>query len=118
MDTLKEILKKQMEINKKVSWKWEELEENNVSLAMRQELTKEYTLALMMECAELLEKINWKFWKKTQKDIAIKRICEEIIDIGHFWFSLCLIWWMDDKKIKRMYLQKAAENIKRQERGY
>ncbi|MCL2675963.1 MAG: dUTPase [Firmicutes bacterium] len=71
------------------------------------------TLAMLSEMAELLNEVNFKWWKnhKPVDDNAVK---EEIVDIFHFFVSMCLIAGMDASELYEIYLQKNEENFKRQ----
>lgn len=91
------------------------------SIQEKEEMTKEFVIAIVAELIETLDWINWKAWRKTRIEITPERIYElkvELIDIQHFLNNLYLIWGMDEKEIKELYEKKHMENIKRQEDGY
>lgn len=44
--------------------------------------------AIMVECAELMEHVGWKWWKKQTPDLDQARI--ELVDIWHFGLSMIL----------------------------
>jgi dimeric dUTPase (all-alpha-NTP-PPase superfamily) len=73
--------------------------------------------ALVHEAIELQRETNWKWWKK-EKDIDIKKIQEEIIDIWHFLIQLSIESGLDSKKLIEIYIKKNEENLNRQKRGY
>ena len=75
---------------------------------------QKYTLAMISELAEMLEEVNFKWWKnpKPVDDAALK---EELVDILHFYLSMCLASGMDAEEMYSIYLKKNAENIARQE---
>jgi dimeric dUTPase (all-alpha-NTP-PPase superfamily) len=45
----------------------------------------EWSLAIMVECAELIDHIGWKWWKKQDMNLPQARI--ELVDIWHFFLS-------------------------------
>ncbi len=73
--------------------------------------------ALVHEAIELQRETNWKWWKQGIKKNEDK-IQEEIIDIWHFLIQLSIEAGLDSKKLIEKYLQKNAENLKRQVNGY
>ena len=115
-DALDIMLRTQLDINKRILSQWANLDK--LSEPERENLTKEYSLALIREVAELLDQINSKFWKKTRKPIDIEEVKYEIIDIQHFLNSLYLIWGMERDDVLKHFLAKAQENFARTERGY
>lgn len=47
-------------------------------------------LAIRMECAEAIDHMEWKWWKKQKnynKELAIKRVSMELVDVWHFIMS-------------------------------
>lgn len=80
------------------------------------------TLATVSELAELLDEVNFKWWKNP-KPVNDERIRSELVDILHFFVSMCLTAGMDADELYRRYLDKNAENFDRQygrseKRGY
>ena len=75
---------------------------------------QKYTLAMLSELAEMLDEVNFKWWKNPKKldEAALK---EELVDILHFFLSMCLAAGLDAEEMYRIYLDKNAENIARQE---
>ncbi len=75
---------------------------------------QKYTLAMLSEMAEMLDEVNFKWWKnpKEPDNGALK---EELVDILHFFLSMCLAAGMDAEEIHRIYLEKNRENFARQE---
>lgn len=73
--------------------------------------------ALVHEAIELQRETNWKWWKQGIKKNDDK-IQEEIIDIWHFLIQLSIEAGLDSKMLIEKYLQKNAENLKRQIKGY
>ena len=75
------------------------------------------TSAIIAEAVELKEESNWKWWKKP-KEIDREAVKKELVDILHFWASLCTRLGITPKEIYESYLEKNEENRKRQQRGY
>ncbi len=71
---------------------------------------------------ELEEIRDWLPWKQHKKYKGFKleptEIQFEIIDVLLYLLNLCAIWGMDSDLIATRFLQKHAENIKRQESEY
>lgn len=71
------------------------------------------TLAMVSELAELLDEVNFKWWKNP-KQIDDDRIKSELVDILHFFVSMCLTAGMDAGELYGRYLDKNKENFDRQ----
>ncbi|MGI6706900.1 MAG: dUTPase [Clostridia bacterium] len=71
------------------------------------------TLAMVSELAELLDEVNFKWWKNP-KPVNSGRIKEELVDILHFFISMCLKVGMTADELYEMYLLKNKENFDRQ----
>lgn len=83
-----------------------------------QEYIKDMCIAAHSEVTEILNEINWKPWKKTEKIVYTEKYKEEVIDLFHFVLNLAIAGGMDSNELYDMYLSKINENIKRQEEGY
>jgi dimeric dUTPase (all-alpha-NTP-PPase superfamily) len=70
-------------------------------------------LAMVSELAELLEEVNFKWWKNP-KPVNSNRVKEELVDILHFFTSMCLKVGMTADELYEMYLLKNKENFDRQ----
>ncbi len=70
-------------------------------------------LAIIAEAGELLDEVNYKWWKnpKPVDDSAVK---EEMVDILHFFISMCIRAGMDAEELYRIYISKNRENFDRQ----
>jgi dimeric dUTPase (all-alpha-NTP-PPase superfamily) len=71
------------------------------------------TLALLSELAELLDETNFKWWKNP-KELNYENIKGELIDILHFFVSMCLKTGMDADEVYARYIEKNKENFLRQ----
>ncbi|MCL1796401.1 MAG: dUTPase [Clostridia bacterium] len=71
------------------------------------------TLAMLSEMAELLDETNFKWWKNPTAMNA-DALHEELVDILHFFISMCLRSGMDADELFRRYCEKNRENFSRQ----
>lgn len=82
------------------------------NITMQEWIQKE-TLAMMSELAELIDEVNFKWWKNP-KDIAVDNVRDELVDILHFFVSMCIKSGMDENELFERYKNKNEENFKRQ----
>ncbi len=108
MDRLEEMLAIQKALNDRIR------EKRGLSGIDKTVWLQRYTLAMLSEMAELLDEVNFKWWKnpKPVNEAALK---EELVDILHFFLSMCIAAGMDAEEIHRIYLTKNRENFARQE---
>ncbi|MGI6701585.1 MAG: dUTPase [Christensenellales bacterium] len=71
------------------------------------------TLAILSELAELLDEVNFKWWKNP-KEINQANIKEELVDILHFFVGMCLRAGMTPDELFNIYVGKNKENFDRQ----
>ena len=71
------------------------------------------TLAMLSEMAELLNEVNFKWWKNP-KPVDEHAVKEELVDILHFFVSMCLRAHMTPHELYQIYLDKNKENFDRQ----
>ena len=81
-------------------------------ISMEQWIQKE-TLAMLSELAELIDEVNFKWWKN-EKPVDADKVKEELVDILHFFVSMCLKAGMDADELHERYLSKNSENFARQ----
>lgn len=79
-----------------------------------QEWIQKQTLAMLSELAELLDELNFKWWKNPKK-MDPAAIHEELSDILHFFVDMCLDAGMTADDLYRVYVGKNQENVRRQE---
>ena len=79
-----------------------------------EEWIQKQTLALLSELSELLEEVNFKWWKNPH-ELNQAAIHEELSDILHFFVSICLEAGMSAQDLYDVYLGKNQENHLRQE---
>ncbi len=71
------------------------------------------TLAMISELAELLDEVNFKWWKNP-KELNPTNIKEELVDILHFFTGMCIRAGMTSKELYQIYMKKNKENFDRQ----
>ena len=79
----------------------------------REEWIQKEVLAMLSELSELLDEVNWKWWKN-KKEVNEDTLKEEIVDVLHFFVSTCIKSGMDADELYKRYLAKNEENFKRQ----
>ena len=70
-------------------------------------------LAMISELSEVLDEVNFKWWKnpKPVDDAALKG---ELVDVLHFFISMCLKSGMSAEELFALYKAKNQENFDRQ----
>ncbi|MCL1901223.1 MAG: dUTPase [Firmicutes bacterium] len=71
------------------------------------------TLAMVSELSELISEVNFKWWKN-EKEINWQNVKEELVDILHFFVSMCLKVDMTSDELYELYIKKNKENFDRQ----
>jgi hypothetical protein len=77
-EKLIDMLKLQDDLNKKININWREIRKK-----------EDFIRATWVECAELVDSLPWKWWKKQTADINNVKV--EIVDIWHFIMSYLLM---------------------------
>ena len=90
------------------------LERRNLSHITYDEWMQKETLALISELCEMLRETNFKWWKNPQEN-NMDAVREELVDVLHFYVSMCLKAGMDADELFRRYLAKNEENFRRQQ---
>ncbi len=108
MDRLSHMLEIQQQLNQTIK------DKRNLNHIQPTEWMQKYTLAMLSELAEMLDEVNFKWWKN-EKEIDSPALKEELVDILHFFLSMCLAAGMDAEEMYQIYLRKNEENVKRQE---
>ncbi len=110
---LENIFKEQIELNERINPElYSEIEDPEI----RRKRFLEFELALRQESAEAIDSLNWKWWKKDPDDWDNVKI--ELVDILHFWVSMCSVAGLDAQEVMSLYFKKNKLNHKRQEEGY
>lgn len=70
-------------------------------------------LAMVSELAEVLDEVNFKWWKNPREldDSAVK---EELVDVLHFFIGMCIHSGMTADELFEIYRAKNQENYDRQ----
>ena len=63
------------------------------------------TLAMLSEMAELLNEVNFKWWKNP-KPVDEHAVKEELVDILHFFVSMCLRAGMTPQEMYDIYMER------------
>lgn len=71
------------------------------------------TIAMESELDEIRREVNWKWWKNP-KEVDIKALQGEVIDLWHFLLSLSRVVGLTPQTIYETYIAKNAENHARQ----
>ena len=109
MDKLDEIFKKQEELNSHISEKRHFDDNWDFQTAI-----EKHAIALNCEMTEVMEETNYKWWKNNKK-IDMSKVKEELIDVLHFYISMCLDAGMTSDELFDIYMGKNDENYKRQD---
>lgn len=70
-------------------------------------------LALISEVSELLNEVNFKWWKN-RKELDMSAVKEEMVDILHFFVGMCVDVGMTADEMFDIYCGKNEENYNRQ----
>ncbi|MCK9525599.1 MAG: dUTPase [Limnochordia bacterium] len=71
-------------------------------------------LAIISELGEILDEVNFKWWKDP-KPLDHNKLTEEIVDVLHFFVSMCLKAGIGPEELYQAYVRKNRENFARQE---
>lgn len=71
-------------------------------------------LAIISELSEVLDEVNFKWWKDP-KAIDHEKLTEEIVDVLHFFVSMCLKAGIGPEELYEAYIRKNRENFARQQ---
>ena len=110
---LQDIFDEQIRLNLKINPDlYTELSDPDV----RRQRFMQFELAMRQESAEAIDSLNWKWWKKDDDNWDNVKV--ELIDILHFWVSMCTVAGLDAKSVMDLYFKKNKLNHKRQDGGY
>lgn len=87
-------------------------ERRSLDFTMEEWLQKD-VLAMVSELSELLDEVNFKWWKN-KKPVDKDALQGELVDILHFFVSMCIRAGMDADKLFEGYIAKNRENFDRQ----
>jgi len=83
---------------------------------LRRQRFLDFELALRQESSEAVDSLNWKWWKKDADDWDNVKV--ELVDMLHFWISMCTVAGMDAQEVFKLYFKKNKLNHDRQNQGY
>ena len=111
--SLQEIFEEQKRLNQKINPDlYTEIDDPEI----KRQRFLQFELALRQESAEAIDSLNWKWWKKDNDDWDNIKI--ELVDILHFWVSMCTVAGLEADEVINLYLKKNQLNHKRQNEGY
>lgn len=84
----------------------------NLDFSQEEWMQKE-VLAMLSELSEVLDEVNFKWWKNA-KPVDTEALQGELVDILHFFVSMCLHSGMDAETLYNKYALKNKENFDRQ----
>ena len=84
----------------------------------RERWIKEMCLCLAVEVVELLDNVNWKHWKKRQKDMDLEQARFEVADLMCFIFNTAMLLGMDAESLFQYTMRKQEINRERQAMQY
>lgn len=107
MDKLDKIFELQKQLDERIE------RDHNVKFTRDEWIQKEM-LAIISELSEALSETNFKWWK-VPKEVDDDALREELIDVLHFFISLCIRCGLSADSMFEIYTAKNRENIKRQD---
>ena len=111
--SLNEIFEEQIRLNEKINPDlYTEIDDPEV----KRQRFLQFELALRQESAEAIDSLNWKWWKKDDDDWDNIKV--ELVDMLHFWVSMCTVAGLSAQDVIDLYLKKNQLNHKRQNEGY
>ena len=86
--SLQDIFQEQIRLNEKINPDlYKEIDDPEV----KRQRFLQFELAMRQEAAEAIDSLNWKWWKKDDDDWDNIKI--ELVDMLHFWVSMCTDCW-------------------------
>ncbi len=107
MDKLEKIFEYQNKFDREI------IEKRGLQEIGMEEWIQRETLAMISELAELIDEVNFKWWKN-KKEVDEALVKNELVDILHFFVSMCLKTGMDADELYARYMEKNKENFDRQ----
>jgi len=110
---LEAVFQEQIKLNEKINPDlYTEIQDPEI----RRKRFLDFELALRQESAEAIDSLNWKWWKKDEEDWDNIKV--ELVDMLHFWVSMCTVAGLDANEVFQLYFKKNKLNHDRQEQGY
>lgn len=79
----------------------------------QEEWMQKEVLAMLSELSEVLDEVNFKWWKN-KKPVDTEALQGELVDILHFFVSMCLHAGLSAETLYEKYMMKNKENFDRQ----
>lgn len=111
--SLNDIFDEQIRLNEKIN---PDLYTEINDPEIKRERFLQFELAHRQEAAEAIDSLNWKWWKKDSDDWDNIKV--ELVDMLHFWVSMCTVAGLSADDVVDLYLKKNQLNHKRQNEGY
>jgi len=90
---------------------------SNMSMDEKIALSKEYLLSAHKEISEVLDCIPWKSHRRYEtKEIDMKELESELIDVVKFLMNVMYIWGIDSEKFIEAFYKKSKEVEERYEK--
>ena len=106
MDKLDVIFQMQQSLN-------DDIETRRGVAFSREEWMQKEVLAMISELSEVLDEVNFKWWKNP-KPVDETSLKGELVDVLHFFVSMCLKSGMTAEELFSLYQTKNQENFDRQ----
>ncbi|MGI6173185.1 MAG: dUTPase [Christensenellales bacterium] len=106
-DKLDAIFAMQKQLNDEI------VEKRHLEAVTQSEWIQKLTLATLSELSEVLDEVNFKWWKN-EKPVDEAKLQEELVDVLHFFISMCLRANLTPDALYEKYLAKNEENFRRQ----
>lgn len=106
-DMLKEIFRLQAQFDQAV------VEHRGLKFSKEVWIQKEI-LAIISELSEILDEVNFKWWKDS-REIDHEALKGEIVDVLHFFISMCIKAGIGPEELYEAYVEKNQENFARQQ---
>jgi hypothetical protein len=90
----------------------------SMTMTQRQKYIKDMVLYATKEQFELLDCINYKEYKKTQKEVDVEHALEEIVDSQCFLINQVLGLGKTEEEFFQCFMRKVAINNERQDKNY
>lgn len=111
--SLNDIFNEQIRLNEKIN---PDLYTEIKDPEIKRQRFLQFELAHRQEAAEAIDSLNWKWWKKDTDDWDNIKV--ELVDMLHFWVSMCTVAGLSADEVVDLYLKKNQLNHKRQNEGY
>lgn len=106
MDKLEEMFRMQKALDLEIA-------ESRALTFSKEEWIQKGVLATLSELSEVLDEVNFKWWKNP-KPVVDEKLKEELVDVAHFLLSMCIHSGMSAEELYAIYCKKNQENLNRQ----